>query len=157
MYRQNAGMGRRGACRMVHVNPTDDEIRELLAGAGAIAMVGASSNPARPSHGVMAFLLERGFRVIPVNPHESEVHGRRAWPTLESVPEPVDIVDVFRRPEFTPAIAGSAVEIGARVLWLQVGVINEEAAARAKQGGLVVVMDRCMAQVVKEQGLGVRA
>jgi predicted CoA-binding protein len=138
---------------MVHVNPSEDEIRELVAGAGTIAMVGASSNPARPSHGVMAFLLERGFRVIPVNPNETEVHGRRAWPALESVPEPVDIVDVFRRPEFTPAIADSAVAIGARVLWLQVGVINEEAAARAREGGLVVVMDRCMAQVVREKGL----
>ena len=141
---------------MVHLNPSEDEIRELVAGAGTIAMVGASSSPARPSHGVMAFLLERGFRVIPVNPNETEVHGRRAWPTLESVPEPVDIVDVFRRPEFTPAIADSAVAIGARVLWLQVGVINDEAAARAKEGGLVVVMDRCMAQVVKEKGLGNR-
>ena len=79
---------------MVHVNPSGNEIRALVAGAGTIAMVGASSNPARPSHGVMAFLLERGFRVIPVNPNETEVHGRRAWPTLESVPEPVDIVDV---------------------------------------------------------------
>jgi len=138
---------------MVHVNPSEDEIRELVAGAGTIAMVGASSNPARPSHGVMAFLLERGFRVIPVNPNETEVHGRSAWPALESVPEPVDIVDVFRRPEFTPAIADSAVAIGARVLWLQVGVINEEAAARAREGGLVVVMDRCMAQVVREKGL----
>lgn len=141
---------------MIHVNPSEDEIRELVAGAGTIAMVGASSNPARPSHGVMAFLLERGFRVIPVNPNETEVHGRRAWPTLESVPEPVDIVDVFRRPEFTPAIADSAVAIGARVLWLQVGVINEDAAARANEGGLVVVMDRCMAQVVREKGLGNR-
>ena len=138
---------------MVHVNPSEDEIRELVAGAGTIAMVGASSSPARPSHGVMGFLLERGFRVIPVNPNETEVHARRAWPTLESVPEPVDIVDVFRRLEFTPAIADSAVAIGARVLWLQVGVINDEAAARAKEGGLVVVMDRCMAQVVKEKGL----
>ena len=141
---------------MVHVNPSDDEIRELVAAAGTIAMVGASSNPARPSHGVMSFLLERGFRVVPVNPNETEVLGQRAWPTLESVPEPVDIVDVFRRPEFTPAIADSAVAIGARVLWLQVGVINDEAAARAKEGGLVVVMDRCMAQVVREQGLGTR-
>ena len=140
---------------MVHVNPSGNEIRALVAGAGTIAMVGASSNPARPSHGVMAFLLERGFRVVPVNPNETEVHGRRAWPTLESVPEPVDIVDVFRRPEFTPEIADSAVAIGARVLWLQVGVINEEAAARAKEGGLVVVMDRCLAQVVREEGLGV--
>jgi predicted CoA-binding protein len=140
---------------MIHVNPSEQEIRELLAAAGTIAMVGASSNPARPSHGVMAFLLERGFRVIPVNPNETEVHGRRAWPTLESVPEPVDIVDVFRRPEFTPAIADSALAIGARVLWLQVGVINEEAAARAWEGGLVVVMDRCMAQVVREKGLGI--
>ena len=139
---------------MVHLNPSGNVIRQLVAGAGTIAMVGASSNPARPSHGVMAFLLERGFRVVPVNPNETEVHGRRAWPTLESVPEPVDIVDVFRRPEFTPDIADSAVAIGARVLWLQVGVINEEAAARAKEGGLVVVMDRCLAQVVREKGLG---
>ncbi len=138
---------------MAHLNPPDDLLRRLLAGAGAIAMVGASSNPARPSHGVMRFLLERGFRVIPVNPNETEVLGRRAWPALEEVPEPVDLVDVFRRAEFTPPIADSAVAIGAKVLWLQLGVVNAEAAARAEAGGLVVVMDRCVAQEVRRWGI----
>ena len=138
---------------MAHLNPPDDLLRRLLAGAGAIAMVGASSNPARPSHGVMRFLLERGFRVIPVNPNETEVLGRRAWPALEEVPEPVDLVDVFRRAEFTPPIADSAVAIGAKVLWLQLGVVNAEAAARAVAGGRGVGMDRGVAPEVRRLGI----
>lgn len=140
---------------MAHTNPSDEALRQLLNSARVIAMVGASSNPARPSHGVMRFLLDRGFRVIPVNPNETEIHGQRARPTLEAVPEPIDIVDVFRRSEFTPPIADAAVAVGARALWLQVGVVHEGAAERAKRGGLVVVMDRCIAQTVKD--LGVRA
>lgn len=140
---------------MAHTNPSDEALRQLLSSARTIAMVGASSNPSRPSHGVMRFLLDRGLRVVPVNPNETQVHGQRAWPTLEAVPEPTDIVDVFRRSEFTPPIADAAVAVGARALWLQLGVVNEDAAERAKRGGLVVVMDRCIAQTVKD--LGIRA
>jgi predicted CoA-binding protein len=127
-----------------HRNPSDDELRRLLTGAKTIAMVGASSKPHRPSNGVFQKLLSAGYRVIPVNPGETEVLGQRAYPSLEAIPEKIDIVDVFRRAEETPPIADQAVKIGAKALWLQQGVSNEEAAARAAAGGLMVVMDRCI-------------
>ena len=130
---------------MTHADPADDELRALLEGAGTIAMVGASSDPTRPSHGVMAFLLERGFRVIPVSPNETEVLGQTAYPSLDAVPEPVDIVDVFRRAEHTPPVARDAVAIGAKVLWLQLGIASREAGQIAHAGGLAIVMNRCLA------------
>jgi uncharacterized protein len=130
---------------MAHTNPSPDEVRGLLANAMTIAVVGASSNPARPSYGVFARLLKHGYRVVPVNPNEREVLGQKAYPSLEAVPGAVDVVDVFRRPDATPAVAESAVKKGATALWLQVGVVNEAAAARAKAGGLLVVMDLCIA------------
>ena len=139
---------------MTHTNPGPEALRDLLETAATIAMIGASSNPDRPSHGVMRFLLERGLRVIPVNPKETEVLGQRAWPSLQAVPERVDIVDVFRRAEYTPAIADEAVRVGARALWLQRGIRNEGAAARATAGGLVVVMDLCIAETVLRLGVG---
>ena len=129
---------------MSHRNPSDDDLRRLLAGASTIAMVGASSNPDKASYGIMKKLQRVGYRVIPVNPHEAEVLGERSYPSLLDVPERVDIVDVFRRPEDTPAIADEAVKIGAKALWLQTGIVNEEAAARASAGGLAVVMDACI-------------
>jgi predicted CoA-binding protein len=107
-------------------------------------VVGASSNPERSSHGIMAKLLRVGYRVFPVNPQETEVLGQRAYPSLAAVPEKVDLVNVFRRPEHTPAIADEAVAIGAKCLWLQSGIWNEEAAARASAAGLAVVMDECI-------------
>src|SRR6185295_7537211 len=100
--------------RMPKLHPTDETLRALLREARAIAMVGASSNPARPSHRVMRTLLAAGYPVIPVNPRETEVHGRRAYATLADVPEPIDVVDVFRRSEHAPAIAAEAVAIGAK-------------------------------------------
>jgi predicted CoA-binding protein len=142
---------------VTHTNPSDAELRALLTGAGAIAMVGASSKPDRPSHGVMRFLLERGFRVIPVSPNETEVLGERAWASLGEIPEPVDIVDVFRRADSTPAIADDAVRSGATTLWLQLGIVSEEAAGRATAGGLTVVMDRCIAQTVRRLGISKKA
>lgn len=129
-----------------HTNPGDDELRELLTSAHTIAVVGASSNPDRPSNEVMRLLLDRGFHVIPVSPNETEVHGERAYPSLDAIPEPVDIVDVFRRAEHTPAIADDAVRIGAKAFWLQLGISSDEAAARASAGGLIVVMDKCIGQ-----------
>lgn len=125
-------------------NPTDAEIRELLTSARTIAVVGASNDPMRASYGIMWKLLQVGYRVIPVNPNESQVHGQLAYATLLDIPEAVDIVNVFRRPEHTPAIADEAVKIGARALWLQSGIWNDEAAARARKGGLMVVMDTCI-------------
>jgi predicted CoA-binding protein len=129
---------------MAHVNPSDQDLKALLTSASIIAMVGASSNAEKASHGIMQKLQRAGYRVIPVNPRETEVLGERSYPSLLDIPEHIDIVDVFRRPEDTPAIADDAVRIGAKALWLQTGIANEDAAARAKAGGLIVVMDACI-------------
>jgi predicted CoA-binding protein len=129
---------------MSHQNPSDQELKQLLTEATTIAMVGASSNPEKASHGIMQKLQHAGYRVIPVNPRETEILGERSYPSLLDIPERIDIVDVFRRAEDTPAIADEAVTIGAKALWLQTGIVNEDAAARAKQGGLMVVMDACI-------------
>jgi predicted CoA-binding protein len=129
---------------MAYANPPDSELKQLLTDATTIAMVGASPNPDKTSYGIMRKLQSVGYRVIPVNPHETEVLGERAYPSLIDVPERIDIVDVFRRSEDTPGIADEAVTIGAKALWLQTGIASEDAAARAKAGGLVVVMDTCI-------------
>jgi predicted CoA-binding protein len=127
-----------------HSNPSDAQLKQLLADATTIAMVGASANPDKASYGIMQKLQSVGYRVIPVNPRESEILGEHSYASLIDIPERVDIVDVFRRAEDTPAIADDAVTIGAKALWLQTGIVNEEAAARAKAGGLTVVMDACI-------------
>jgi uncharacterized protein len=138
---------------MNHTNPTDAELRALLESSHSIALVGASSNHNRPSRGVMRILLDAGFDVIPVNPNEPDVLGRRAYPNLTAVPCKIDIVDVFRRAEAAPQIAEEAVAIGARALWLQLGIISDEAASIAKRARLVVVMDMCIGQTVKRLGI----
>ena len=109
-----------------------------------IAMVGLSSNPFRPSHFAAIYLISEGYDVIPVNPRESEVLGRKCYPSLTAVPGPVEVVDIFREPAAAPAIVDEAIRIGAKVIWMQLGVIHEEAAERARAAGLEVVMDRCM-------------
>lgn len=124
-------------------NPPDAVIREILASPRTIAVVGCSANPARDSHDIARLLQQRGHRVIPVNPAESVVLGERCWPSLRDVPERVEVVDVFRRPEFVAEVARDAVAIGARVLWLQLGVVDVGAALEARRAGLTVVMDRC--------------
>ncbi len=129
---------------MPHSNPSDQELRELLTNATTIAIVGASSNPDKESYGIMKKLLSVGYHVIPVNPKETEILGQQSYPSLIDVPEPIDIVDVFRRAEDTPAIADDAVTKGAKALWLQTGISSEDAAGRAKAGGLMVVMDTCI-------------
>ena len=140
---------------MAHRNPPDDQLKQILTSASTIAVVGASSNPARSSNGIMGRLLQLGYRVIPVNPNETEVLGEKAYPSLSSVPVAIDIVDVFRRPEYTPAIADEAVKVQAKTLWLQQGIRNEDAATRAEAGGVTVVMDACIA--VEHAVLGVPA
>jgi predicted CoA-binding protein len=130
------------------MNPPDDVLRELLSSVRTIAVVGLSSDRERPSYGVAARLRSAGYRIIPVNPNETEVLGEKAYPDLPSVAYPIDVVDVFRRPEHTPSIATQAVAAGARLFWLQSGVINEEAARIARAGGLTVVMDACLAVLV---------
>ncbi|MBI3683646.1 MAG: CoA-binding protein [Acidobacteria bacterium] len=109
-----------------------------------IAMVGLSSNPFRPSHFAAIYLMAEGYNVIPVNPREAEVLGRTCYASLPEIPEPVDVVDIFREPAWVPAIVEDAIAIGAKVVWMQLGVIHEEAAERARQAGLEVVMDHCM-------------
>ncbi len=119
-------------------------IPELLRSARTIAVVGLSGKPWRPSHGVAEYMQRAGYRIIPVNPNETEVLGEKAYPHLEAVPEKVDIVNVFRRSEYVPEIVEAAIRIGAPAIWLQEGVVNEAAAERARQAGLFVVMDRCI-------------
>jgi len=130
---------------VAHTNPPDAEIKQLLLSATTIAVVGASSNPMRPSNNIVLRLLQLGYRVIPVNPNETEVCGEKAYASLSDVPVAIDIVDVFRRAEYTPAIADETVKVGAKALWLQQGVWSEDAAARATAGGLTVIMDACIA------------
>jgi predicted CoA-binding protein len=119
-------------------------IPELLKNTHTIAVVGLSSSSMRPSNGVSEYMQRVGYRIIPVNPNEAEVLGEKCYARLEDVPEKIDMVDVFRRPEHVPEIVESAIRIGAKSLWLQEGVIHEDAARRAREAGLVVVMDRCL-------------
>jgi uncharacterized protein len=130
---------------MAHQNPSDDQVKALLSEARTIAVVGASSNPERSSHGIMQKLLAVGYHVIPVNPRATEVLGQKSYPSLAAIAEPIDIVDVFRRAEETPAIADEAVAVKAKALWLQSGISNEDTAARATAGGLMTIMDACIA------------
>ncbi|MGD0298996.1 MAG: CoA-binding protein [Bryobacteraceae bacterium] len=109
-----------------------------------IAMVGLSGNPFRPSHFAAIYMLAHGYDVTPVNPRETEILGRRSYPSLRDVPGPIEIVDIFREPAAVPDIVEDAIARGAKVIWMQLGVINEKAAARAREAGLEVVMDRCV-------------
>ena len=123
----------------------DEDIAELLAGARTIAMVGASDRPDRASYGVMRFLQGQGYRVIPVNPQITgeHVHGEYVWRELAQIGEPIDIVDIFRRPAAAGEAIDEAIAAGAKAVWLQLGIVNDEAAERAEAAGLKVVMDRC--------------
>ncbi|MBA3713047.1 MAG: CoA-binding protein [Pyrinomonadaceae bacterium] len=118
-------------------------IKRIIDECRVIAVVGLSSNPMRASHGVAGYMKRQGYRVIPVNPNETEVHGERAYPTLSEVPEKIELVDVFRRSKEAGAVVDEAIKIGARAVWLQEGVIDEDAAKRALDAGLMVVMNRC--------------
>jgi predicted CoA-binding protein len=135
------------------VVPGDSELRSLLETARTIAVVGLSSKPDRHSYRVASYLQGAGYRIIPVNPNEAEVLGERAHAELGEVRGPIDIVDVFRRPEHTPAVARQTLEVGARALWLQLGIVNEESGRIARAGGLMVVMGACL-MVEHERLLG---
>jgi predicted CoA-binding protein len=119
-------------------------IRELLETSHTVAVVGLSSRRTRPSYGVSEYMQGAGYRIIPVNPHETKVLGEKAYPDLDSVPEPIDIVDIFRRSECVPEIVDAAIRIGAKAVWMQEGVVHEDAADKARAAGLMVVMDRCI-------------
>jgi predicted CoA-binding protein len=126
---------------------TDEEIRELLSSTRTIAMIGASDRPDRPSYRVMEVLQRHGYRVLPVNPQITgeHVHGEFVWRALSQIGEPIDMVDIFRRPQAAGEAVDEAIAAGAKAVWMQIGVINEDAAARAEAAGLKVVMDRCPA------------
>ena len=133
----------------------DEEIAQLLTNARTIAMIGASDRPERPSYGVMKFLQDHGYRVIPVNPTITgeHVHGEYVWRDLSQVGVPIDIVDVFRRPEAAGQAVDDAIAAGAKAVWMQLGVINREAAERAEAAGLKVVMNRCPKIEIMRLGL----
>ena len=138
---------------MAFANPPDGVIREILASPRTIAVVGCSPDPGRDSNHIARLLIARGHRVIPVNPRSEEILGRPSFPSLRAVPEPVEMVDVFRRSEEVASVASDAIDIGARILWLQLGVIDADAAERARAAGLTVVMDRCPAIELPRLGL----
>ncbi len=123
----------------------DEDIGELLTKARTIALIGASDRPDRPSNYVMKFLQDQGYRVLPVNPQITgeHIHGEYVWRELAQIGEPIDIVDIFRRPEAAGEAVDQAIAVGAKAVWMQIGVINPEAAERAEAAGLKVVMDRC--------------
>lgn len=124
--------------------PLGDPATQILKSSRTVAVVGLSSRKYRPSYGVTEYLKSAGYRIIPVNPKESEVLGEKSYSRLEDIPERVDIVNVFRRSEYVPEIAESAIRIGARAIWMQEGVIHHEAAERARRAGLLVFMDSCI-------------
>jgi predicted CoA-binding protein len=131
------------------LSPEDRELRALLGAVHTVAVVGLSSNPARPSYQVALYLQEHGYRIVPVNPNETEVLGERAYPSLAEIPKDVgvEVVDVFRRAEEAPEVARQAVAAGARVLWLQEDIVSEEAARIATEGRLDVIMGVCIRHV----------
>ena len=133
----------------------DEDISELLKGAKTIALVGASDNPGRAAFGVMKFLQDHGYRVIPVNPRITgeHVHGEFVWRELAQIGEPIDIVDIFRNSEDAAASVDEAIAVGAKAVWMQLGVVNEAAAAKAEAAGLKVVMDRCPKIEIARLGL----
>ncbi len=132
------------ACEMPRENATPAEVREILTTAKTVAVVGLSDKPERDSHRVAAYLKRAGYRVIPVNPAVSEVLGERSYPSLRDVPEKIDVVDVFRKAEAVPAIVEDAIAVGAKTVWMQDGIVHNEAAERARAAGLKVVMSKCM-------------
>ncbi len=126
------------------MEPQEAAIKKILKQSRVIAVVGLSPDPEKPSHGVASYLKSRGYKIIPVNPAVGEVLGEKSYPDLKSVSEKIDAVNIFRRPESVPQIVEDAIKAGAKSVWMQEGVVHEEAARKAKEAGLLVVMDRCM-------------
>ena len=120
-----------------------ETIKQILTECKIIAVVGLSSNPIRPSHGVAAYMQRKGYKIIPVNPFETEVLGEKSYAKLADVPEKIDLVDIFRKSEEAGSVVDEAIEFGAKAVWLQEGVIDEEAAQTAENAGLLVAMDLC--------------
>jgi predicted CoA-binding protein len=124
--------------------PSADPIFDILTKYKSIAVVGLSSNPARPSYGVTEYMQSSGYHIIPVNPNETDVLGEPSYASLEEVPQKIEIVDVFRRPEVIAPVVDAAIRAGAKVIWMQLGIANEAAAEKARAAGITVVMDACM-------------
>ena len=123
---------------------SDKEMKEILLSTKVIASVGLSGNQQKESYGIAAYLQEQGYQIIPVNPTATEILGEKAYPDLESVPVKIDLVQVFRKPEDVPPVVDDAIKVGAKAVWMQEGIVNEEAAQKAREAGLQVVMDACM-------------
>jgi uncharacterized protein len=134
-------------------NPSDDELRKIYDQTSTIAVVGASASPGKPAFAIPRQLQGLGYRILPVNPKGGEIHGEHVVGSLDDVDEPIDVVDVFRPAEETPDIARQAVAKGAKVLWLQEGIVSEEAARIAREGGLTVVMGICMGHTARRLGI----
>ena len=135
-------------------NPSMDELKKIYEQAGVIAVVGASADETKAAHTIPRYLKRQGFRIVPVNPKGGEILGEKAYTALGEIPGDVDVVDVFRPSEETPDLARQAVEKGAKVLWLQQGIYSEEAERIAREGGMQVVMNRCMGETHYQLGLG---
>jgi len=135
-------------------NPSMDELKKIYEEAGTIAVVGASADESKAAHTIPRYLKRQGFRIVPVNPRGGEILEERVYPSLKEIPDKIDVVDVFRPSEETPDIARQAVDIGAKVLWLQQGIYSDEAERIARDGGLQVVMNRCMGETHYQLGLG---
>lgn len=139
-------------CEMPLENASPEEVRKLLRESKVIAVVGLSDRPDRPSHGVAAYMQRAGYRIIPVNPALGEALGEKAYASLREVPEKIDIVDIFRRPEAVPEIVEEAIAVGARAVWMQEGIVHNDSADRARAAGLTVVMDRCLLKEHRRMG-----
>jgi predicted CoA-binding protein len=132
------------ACEMPLENASPDEVRQLLTSARTVAVIGLSDKPERDSYHVAQYLQQHGYRIIPVNPAVSSVLGEKSYARLEDVPEKIDIVDIFRKPEAVPEIVASAIAVGARSVWMQLGIVHNAAADKAREAGLQVVMNKCL-------------
>ncbi len=122
----------------------DAELRDILKSVHTVACVGVSSNPEKPSYGIFQYLTEAGYQIVPVNPTAPDIMGRPSYPDVSSIPQKIDVVQVFRKPEDVPPVVEQAIQAGAKVVWMQEGIVNEQAAKQAEAAGLKVVMDRCM-------------
>lgn len=131
-------------CEFPAYNPTNDEIKEILSNYKVVAVVGISNKPDRDSFRVASFLKEGGYKIVPVNPNCDAVLGEKCYPSLSSIPFPIEIVDIFRKPEAVPPIADEAIKIGAKAVWMQIGIVNNESAEKLIKNGIKVVMNKCM-------------
>ena len=131
-------------CEFPRQNATNEEIKEILQSNKTIAVVGLSSDALKASYGVAKYMQDNGYKIIPVNPKYTEIIGEKCYPDLKSIPEKIDIVNIFRKPEAVPAIVEEAIEIGAKVIWMQLGICNNASADKAREAGLKVVMNKCI-------------